>query len=446
MLYTADALSRAPMETPSNTESEVEIETIMELCISQLPAGSHRLQEYAKAQEQDYTLSKVLKYCQTEWPKKSNIDIDVMPYWKERANLTIGGKLLLYGRRIVVPKVLQRETLHKIHYGHQGIVRCRLRAAESVWWPGLPEQIKTMIQQCPECLKEATVSREPLISTQLPARPWKRVASDLFQLDGKNYLLVVDYYSRYPEIIQLTSTTSTSIIQALKVIFASHGIPEEFISDNGPQYISQEFTNFSKEYEMIHKTSSPHYPRGNGLAERTVRTMKQLLKKSKDPYLALLEYRNTPMSWCQMSPAQLLMGRRLRTLLPQTDDSLIPECHDMNEFRKKDREYKKKQKEDYDRRYRTTPLPVLPENANVWISVDKQLKPGQVISQADTPQLYLVETPDNGHYRRNRQQLRRRISENNEDLPTGSSSNRVIMTRTQTGSIIRPPDRLDPSF
>ena len=256
-----------------------------------------------------------------------------MPYWKERANSTIGGKLLLYGRRIVVSKVLQRETLHKIHYGHQGIVRCRLRAAESVWWPGLPEQIKTMIQQCPECLRTINIDTTPSPSMEKGS----------IQLDGKNYLLVVDNYSRYPEIIQLTSTTSASIIQALKVIFASHGIPEEFISNNGPQYISQEFSNFSKEYDMIHQISSPHYPRGNGLAERTVCTMKQLLKKSKDHYLALLEYRNTPMSWCQMSPAQLLMGRRLRTLLPQTDDSLIAECHDMNEFRKKDREYKKKQ-------------------------------------------------------------------------------------------------------
>ena len=124
--------------------------------------------------------------------------------------------------------------------------------------------------------------------------------------------------------------------------------------------------------------------------------MKEILKKSKDYYLTLLEYRNTPMSCCQITPAQLLMTRRLTTLLMQTENILTPKRPDLNKFRKKEEQYKRRQKNDYDRRYRATPLPELQRNDNVWISIDQQSKPGQVIDQADTRQSYLVETSDNG--------------------------------------------------
>ena len=113
-------------------------------------------------------------------------------------------------------------------------------------------QIREMVQTCPDCAKYS---------------PWQRVGSDLFQLHRHTYLLVVDYYSRYPEVIKLTSTTSQSIITSLSSIFARHGIPEELISDNGPQYSSQDFEDFAKRYGFQHTTSSPHYPQGNGLAE-----------------------------------------------------------------------------------------------------------------------------------------------------------------------------------
>ena len=100
------------------------------------------------------------------------------------------------------------------------------------------------------------------------------------------------YFSRYMyiEVQSLTSTTSASIIRSLKSIFARHGIPMTMMSDNGPQYSSQEFSSFAEEYQFEHVTSSPHYPQANGLAERAVRTIKGLLQKSTDPYLALLAH------------------------------------------------------------------------------------------------------------------------------------------------------------
>ena len=125
--------------------------------------------------------------------------------------------------------------------------------------------------------------------TPLPTYSWQKAGTDLFVLNGENYLLVVDYMylSRYPEVIHLKNTTSQSIIAALKSIFSRHGIPETILSDNGPQYASQEFADFASSYQFTHVTSSPHFPQSNGLAERKVKTVKALQKDSEYPYSAL---------------------------------------------------------------------------------------------------------------------------------------------------------------
>ena len=120
--------------------------------------------------------------------------------------------------------------------------------------------------------------------TKFPDRPWQRLGSDLFHWKGANYLLVVDYFSRYIEMAMLTSTTSEATIGHLKSIFARHGIPETLISDNGLQYASSVFQKFARDYGFTHTTSSPHYPQGNGEAERAVQTVKRLLSGSQDPY------------------------------------------------------------------------------------------------------------------------------------------------------------------
>jgi hypothetical protein len=148
---------------------------------------------------------------------------------------------------------MQQQTLKKIHVGHQGIVRCQTRAKTAVWWPGIHHDVTNLVKQCFICAKEATPKREPLIPTELPLYPWQKVATDLFVLNGKNYLLAVDYYSRYPEVVKLNSTTSSSIISALKSIFSQHGIPETVISDNGPQYSSLEFAEFTTS-QAVHTT------------------------------------------------------------------------------------------------------------------------------------------------------------------------------------------------
>ena len=150
------------------------------------------------------------------------------------------------------------------------------------------------------------------------------VAADLFELKSAQYLLVVDYFSRYPEVYKLTSTTSDAIIKPLESILARHGVPEVLQSDNGPQFASREFQEFTKRYGFQHNTSSPHYPQNNGQVEQMVRMIKGMLKKTKDLQTVLLSYRSTPMPWCERSPAELCMGRRVRTGVPQANSQLVP--------------------------------------------------------------------------------------------------------------------------
>ena len=160
-----------------------------------------------------------------------------------------------------------------------------------------------------------------MITSEFPELPWQKLGTDLFTWKGFNYLLVINYYSRYIEIAKLHSTSSISVINYLSSIFGQHSIP------NGPQYKSIEFSNFAKAYGFQHKTSSPRFPQSNGEAERAVKTVKQLLSKSSDPYLALLAYRASPLN-NGYSPSELLMGRRLRTTVPVLPEVLEPKLPD----------------------------------------------------------------------------------------------------------------------
>ena len=144
-------------------------------------------------------------------------------------------------------------------------------------------------------------------------------------------------------------------------MFSRHGIPEVVLSDNGPQYSSGEFKAFAKDYGFIHVTSSPHYHRANGAAERGVQTTKKMLVKESDPYLALLAYRCSP-QFGLYSPAELLMGRKLRTTVVTHPDDLTPRTPDHARFRSSNDQYKSRMKKNYDVRRKIKPLPLVPHN------------------------------------------------------------------------------------
>ncbi|KAK7096462.1 hypothetical protein V1264_005758 [Littorina saxatilis] len=255
------------------------------------------------------------------------------------------------------------------------------------------------------------------------------------------YLLAVDYYSRWIEIAHLTQTTSSAIIQHLKSIFGRQGIPEVVISDNGPQYSSREFAKFGETYGFTHITSSPHYPKGNGEAERAVQTVKHLLRKAEDPYSAMLNYRATPLQQ-GYSPAELLNGRKLRTTIP-TMSSHIPNHPDVDKFKEKDHQLKMKQKAYFDKRHRVKALsPMDQPDQPVWIKTPRVTE-GSVVNSQPNPRSYILQTPT-GNQRRNRHHLRKRSlqpSPGPGDIPRATS---LLPAHAATENDVSPGSQLPP--
>ena len=133
------------------------------------------------------------------------------------------------------------------------------------------KQLEEMVTNCCKCIEHRKPNSEPMILSAVPERAWQVLGTDFFSLNGRSYLLVMDYYSRFFEIsILLASQKTSETIRALKSIFARHGIPDILRSENEPKFISKEFDEFSKEYSFTHVTSSQKLPQANGEAERAV--------------------------------------------------------------------------------------------------------------------------------------------------------------------------------
>ncbi|KAL1261470.1 hypothetical protein QQF64_006735 [Cirrhinus molitorella] len=300
----------------------------------------------------------------------------------------------------------ESNMLSRIHASHLGIEKSKQRARDIMFWPGMGKEIEIMISKCSICLTyHLSNTKEPTISHKITDRPWQVVTTDLFTWNNEDYLVTVDYYSRYFELDKLHSTTSADVISKLKAFFARHGIPEAVISDNGPQYSCGEFKTFAKPWEFMHTTPSPYYPQSNGLAEKSLHTANMLIEKAKadksDPYLSLLEYRNSPVDGFK-SPAQLLMSRRLRSTLPSTNQQLLPKvvsCKDEQEQRGCTNNGTK--------RATTTDRldPCLSSRKDRQVQDQGHWKPAVIIRAANTERSYHLRTADGQEYRRNKRYL-----------------------------------------
>ena len=186
------------------------------------------------------------------------------------------------------------------------------------------KDIEQLVEACATCQRHRPQEpRQPLKPTPPPERPWQHLGADFMMFDGSEYLVIVDYYSKMPIVRKMPTSqcNSAKTITVLKELFAEHGIPEEIRSDNGPQFASHLFAEFTKDWNIKQSTSSPRNPRSNGQAESAVKIVKGLLTHAKcsgqDPYLALLAYRSTPVDSHLRSPAEMLYQRALRTTVPQ---------------------------------------------------------------------------------------------------------------------------------
>ena len=404
-LITADTLSRTPVvesQEPHDKSFQDECQAYVNAVMNALPVTDKRLLEIKQAQADDTTCQNIQEFCMHGWPDKAKLGSEEKLYLQVAADLTIQQGLLLKGSCLVIPEAMQKTILRKIHEGHQGITKCRERAKQSVWWPGLSKQIEDLVEKCDKCSKERQNRVEPMIPSDVPERPWQTVGSDLFELNGSNYLLVVDYLSAFVEIAKVNNTSSASIVNNLKSMFARHGIPEIVVTDNGPQYSSQTFSAFADAHGFTHRTSSPRYPQSNGVSERAVKTIKGLLKKSEDQYETLLAYRSTPLS-NGYSPAELLMGRKLRTTVPVVPSSLDPQWSYFQDARKAQRDNKQRQKKAFDKRHRVVDLRPLKPGEHVWIK-DMNRRGTVKTRMPAPPRSYVVKT-QHGDVRRNRRHL-----------------------------------------
>ena len=229
------------------------------------------------------------------------------------------------GEKLIVPESMRMEMLALLHESHQGIGKSKARAREITYWPGMSKDIEDTITRCSKCAEwRRNNQKEPLIPHEVPGRPRQKLGADIFEFRGKNYLCVVDYYSKFPEISLISSKTFSSVVVDLKSIFARHGVPDELVADNMP-FASPELQYFALSWGFQLITSRPGYPQSNGMSKRTIGTIKQRLRKAEDPYVALMEYCNTPVTGIGLSPSQKLNSRCLKSKLRTMAELLQPQ-------------------------------------------------------------------------------------------------------------------------
>ena len=358
----------------------------------------------------DSVLGKLRNYIMNGWPKhRSSCDTALKEYWPVLNELSVHDGIIFRGNRILIPSSLRYKFLLKLHEGHLGQNKCKSKARELMYWPGMSSDIDRLINSCEVCNKyRPQQQKEPLQPHPIPKHPYDRVGVDLFTCDGKDHLIITDYYSSYPEVFQLNRTTSTSLINALRPNFSRYGYPVTLVSDGAPNLMSDEFDTFLKEHCIMHENSSAYFPQSNGMVERAVQTCKNLIIKANetksDIFKALHAYRTSPLA-CGKSPAQLFFGRRLRGALPMSSSLL--ETSSNNFFRKFEKE-RGKYKMYFDNRNGAKTLKPLSVNdrVRVYDTIKKTWSDLAYVIRFDGPRSYIVKTDNGSVFKRNRVHLK----------------------------------------
>jgi len=246
---------------------------------------------------------------------------------KDELTVCDNSEIILRGSRIVLPASLRQHALNIAHEGHQGLVKTKQLLREKVWFPGIDMMAKQLTDSCLSCqATNGATHPEPLIMSELPPEPWHTLHIDFCgPFPGSYYLLVVvDAFTRFPEVEIITSTSAEITIPKLERIFATHGLPKFVKTDNGPPFPGVQFYKFMKELGANHTTSSPYWPQGNAEVERFMQPLVKAIKTAhvegkdwkRSIYKYLLNYRATPHTTTGKSPAELLFNRQITTKLP----------------------------------------------------------------------------------------------------------------------------------
>ena len=327
----ADTLSRFPLAASGEVSDGVffkEAELVNKMQVNGLPISATRI---ASATRNDKWLARVAEYTRCGWPR-IEADSELQAYYRVREEISIEEDCLLRGVRVIVPERYREEILDELHRSHPGMVRMKALARLHVWWPNLDTDIEKRVAACESCRKQLPNCPKAQANPWLwPQSLWQRIHVDYAgPFMGEIFMIVVDAHSKWLDVVRMKSTTAESTINALRYLFSSFGLPKELVSDNGPQFVAEEFQMFLKRNGVRHIRSAPYHPSSNGEAERAVRTFKQAMKTMEsesgtlNQKLAsfLLSYRTTPHSLTKVTPSELFLGRKVRTRLDVCRPSL----------------------------------------------------------------------------------------------------------------------------
>ena len=453
----ADALSRvSPLEI-KDSDKEGGILSVNILSTSQI--SQPELEELLAAYGQDPKMQALKRVISEGWPsKRSNCSSEIADFWNYRDEISIEDGILLKNTKIIVPKILQKKYLEKIHSGHQGINACLARAREYVFWIGYSNDIKETVEKCEICQENDTTRRiQHKYVSDVPPIPWHTVGSDLFYYRKNDFLVLVDYFSKFFLTRRIPSSTTAAVKQEFQEIFQEYGIPFILRSDNGPCYASREMKTFLDESGIIHSTSSPHYPQSNGLAEAFVKISKNLMEKAvkegKKWNTYLLQHRVTPLSKEIPSPYEILFGRK-----PRSDLTLLP-SQLMNSRISRIREEIARKEGKYHAIENTSGELPIEIGQQIWHQ-DPQTKKwssGLVEKACDEPNSFVISTKTGARYRRNRNFIKPRQvgqkSDSSSNLPgtissgVSASGHAMPTTHTHTDAmpVVPPTPKVDSS-
>ena len=322
----ADALSRL---IPRNDESleetviaalreEKEIASVLFNTVRELPVTLMDIQREA---ERDDFIKKMKN--QVRWSERNKKEKQISPF-------SICENTLLYADRVVIPRTLQCKILKDFHTGHPGISRMKSLMRCYVYWQGMDKQIENFVKACRGCqlaAKSPSIKINPWPKTDMP---WQRLHIDYAgPIKGFYYLIVVDSFTKWPEVYKIRHPTAGNTIKVLEEIFSRFGLPTTLVSDNGTSFTAKEFKEFCKSMEIEHVTTPVYHPRSNGLAEKFVDTFKRALQKNQDAdtderaiqrFLAIYRVTPNPDNNTNASPMDLMFARKVRSIF----DRLLP--------------------------------------------------------------------------------------------------------------------------
>ena len=250
----ADSMSRQPCSNAESLEFDVQI--------SHVQFSTQKLNELRRETRDDNELLGLLKVIADDWPNRQrDLHPQLRAFWPFRDELVADDGIVLKGNQIIMPSSLHAETLAKLHESHQGIEKTRLRARSCVFWNGINQDIEDVVRKWATCQQmQRAQQRQPLMPHENPSRAWQIVETDLFVINRVTYLLVSDYYSKFPFVYVIPSAvTSTAVIVKMKSLFGKQGVPQRVISDNGGHFSSDALRRFADRWCFDHVTSGPHY-------------------------------------------------------------------------------------------------------------------------------------------------------------------------------------------